>query len=68
MKELVDTVADVAGKQITPHWVEGVVGVHSRNFSNDRIEALGWSPSYTLRDGMAETYPWIAEQVTASAR
>jgi nucleoside-diphosphate-sugar epimerase len=68
VKELVDTVADVAGKDITPRWVEGVVGVQSRNFSNDRIEALGWSPRYTLRDGLAETYPWIAEQVAAASR
>jgi len=68
VKELVDTVAEVAGKDITPRWVEGVVGVLARNFSNDRIEALGWSPSYTLRAGLAETYPWIAEQVAAASR
>ena len=68
VKELVDTVAEVAGKDITPRWVEGVVGVLARNFSNDRIEALGWSPTYTLRAGLAETYPWIAEQVAAASR
>jgi nucleoside-diphosphate-sugar epimerase len=67
VKELVDTVAEVAGKDITPRWVEGAVGVQSRNFANDRIEALGWKPNYTLRDGLAETYPWIAEQVAAAS-
>jgi nucleoside-diphosphate-sugar epimerase len=68
VKELVDTVAEVAAKDITPRWVDGAVGVQSRNFSNDRIEALGWRPSYTLRDGLVETYPWIAEQVAAASR
>ena len=24
---------------------------------------LGWSAKYTVRDGIAETYPWIEEQV-----
>jgi len=66
VKELLDVVAEVAGRDITPVWVEGVVGVHSRNFSNNRIESLGWQPRYSLRDGVAETYPWIAAQVEAA--
>ena len=66
VKELLDVVADVAGRDITPVWVEGVVGVHGRNFSNDRIESLGWKPHYSLRDGLAVTYPWIAAQVEAA--
>jgi nucleoside-diphosphate-sugar epimerase len=68
VKELVDIVAEVAGREVTPRWVPGVVGVQSRNFSNDRIESLGFSPEYSLRDGIAETYPWIAAQVAASRR
>jgi GDP-D-mannose 3', 5'-epimerase len=66
VKELLDVVAQVAGKHITPVWVEGVVGVQSRNFSNDRIESLGWQPRFPLRDGLALTYPWIAAQVEAT--
>ena len=68
VKELVDVVADVAGKIIHIEWVDGPVGVQSRNFSNDRIESLGWSPKHPLRDGIAATYPWIDEQVRASSR
>ena len=63
VRELVDIVADVADKQIDIRWVKGPVGVQSRNFSNDRIESLGWLPKYSLRDGIAATYPWIEEQV-----
>jgi nucleoside-diphosphate-sugar epimerase len=63
--ELVHTVADVAGKQINIQHVSGPVGVHSRNFSNARIESLGWKAKYFLRDGIAETYPWIQAQVKA---
>ncbi len=63
VRQLVETVADVAGKQLDIHWIEGPVGVRSRNFSNDRIESLGWMPTYSLRDGIAATYPWVADQV-----
>jgi nucleoside-diphosphate-sugar epimerase len=65
VKELVDTVAEVAGKRLDIRWIDGPVGVQSRNFSNDRIESLGWAPAHTLRDGIAPTYEWIEEQVRA---
>jgi GDP-D-mannose 3', 5'-epimerase len=61
--ELVDTVAEVAGKQIKKKYVSGPVGVHSRNFSNERIYSIGWRAKYFLMDGIARTYPWIEEQV-----
>ena len=64
--ELVATVADVAGKRIVIHHVDGPVGVRSRNFSNDRIESLGWKARVNLREGIGRTYPWIEEQVGLS--
>jgi nucleoside-diphosphate-sugar epimerase len=66
VKELVDTVAEVAGKRIHVRWVEGPVGVQSRNFSNERIYSLGWRAKYSLREGIAHTYPWIEAQVRAA--
>lgn len=63
VRELVDLVAQAAGKAITPRWVPGPVGVQSRNFSNDRIENLGYQPAHDLAAGLAKTYPWINEQV-----
>lgn len=63
VKELVDTVAEVAGKKINIRWVKGPVGVQARNFSNEKIYSLGWRPKYYLKDGIKQTYPWIEEQV-----
>ena len=67
VKELVELVAEAAGTSISPNWIPGPVGVQSRNFSNDRIEALGYSPQHDLAAGLAKTYPWVAEQVRLNA-
>src|SRR5207302_8953103 len=58
--DLVGTVAEVAAKEVNVRYVDGPVGVQSRNFSHARIEGLGWTSQYSLRDGIAMTYPWIA--------
>jgi len=63
--ELVETVAAAAGKTIHIKHVPGPVGVQSRNFSNARIYSLGWKARFSLKDGIALTYPWIEGQVKA---
>ena len=63
VRELVETVSEVAGKSIRMNHVEGPVGVHSRNFSNERIHSIGWRAKVTLAEGIARTYPWIEAQV-----
>ncbi|MDY7106074.1 MAG: NAD-dependent epimerase/dehydratase family protein [Actinomycetota bacterium] len=65
--DLVRTVAEVAGKSVTIRHIDGPVGVQSRNFSNDTIDSLGFVARHKLRDGIAKTYPWVAEQVAAAA-
>jgi nucleoside-diphosphate-sugar epimerase len=65
VQELVQIVANVANKQIKPQWINGPVGVQSRNFSNDVIESTGFKPIYSLAAGLALTYPWIEEQLLA---
>src|SRR6266566_2922740 len=65
VRELVETVADVAGKRVNVRWVEGPVGVRSRNFSNAKIYSPGWKDRVTLGQGIRRTYPWISEQVEA---
>jgi len=63
--DLVKTVAQVAGKTIRIKYVQGPVGVQSRNFSNERIYSTGWKARFSLNDGIARTYPWVLEQVEA---
>jgi nucleoside-diphosphate-sugar epimerase len=64
--ELVDTVIRVSGKRILKRYVEGPVGVQSRNFSKARMKSLGWEARTSLREGIARTYPWIEAQVGAA--
>jgi GDP-D-mannose 3',5'-epimerase len=68
VKELAETIAEVAGKKIEIRYVDGPVGVHSRNFSNARIASTGWRSRIPLKEGIALTYPWVAEQVKAERR
>lgn len=66
--ELVRTVIEVSGKRVGIRYVPGPVGVHARNFRKDRIRSLGWEPRFTLREGIARTYAWIAAQVEQAQR
>ena len=43
-------------------WIEGPVGVRSRNFRNAKIYSLVWNPCYSLKDGISPTYPRVEEQ------
>jgi nucleoside-diphosphate-sugar epimerase len=61
--QLVQTVADVAGKTVRIKYIEGPVGVQSRNFSNERINSIGWRARYPLKDGITRTYPWVLGRV-----
>jgi nucleoside-diphosphate-sugar epimerase len=66
--QLIATIADVAGKKILLKHIPGPVGVNARNFTNDRIRSTGWESKFSLRDGIAKTYPWIKEQVERATR
>lgn len=70
INELVDTIADVAGKDITKdHDLSKPQGVRGRDSDNSRIEkVLGWSPEISLREGIAETYAWIWEELDDQGR
>jgi GDP-D-mannose 3',5'-epimerase len=66
--ELVATIAEVAGKKIHMKHIKGPVGVLARNFTNDRIRSTGWESNFSLKDGIARTYPWIRDQVEAGRK
>ena len=64
VNELVDIVEAIAGiklhREYDPTAPRGVAG---RNSDNTMIQSiLHWEPRTPLREGMAKTYAWIAEQ------
>jgi GDP-D-mannose 3',5'-epimerase len=64
INQLVDYVADIAGKKIEKNHIPGPLGVRGRNSENSLIkERLGWAPSQSLRAGLEKTYEWIEAQV-----
>jgi nucleoside-diphosphate-sugar epimerase len=64
INQLVDLVADIAGKRIGKKHVPGPLGVRGRNSDNRLIrEKLRWEPSQSLRNGLEPTYKWIERQV-----
>ena len=68
INQLVDMVADIAGKRIGKNHIEGPQGVRGRNSDNRLIkEKLHWAPSRTLREGLEVTYDWIERQVRRNA-
>jgi nucleoside-diphosphate-sugar epimerase len=68
--QLVDLVAEIAGKRITKrHNLQGPQGVRGRNSENSRLrKVLGWEPSISLRQGLEQTYPWIEEELWKAGR
>lgn len=70
INQLVDLIADISGKRISKvHNLKGPQGVRGRNSDNSLLHSvLGWEPAITLREGLAQTYPWIATQMGRTAR
>ncbi len=63
VEELTRTIVNASGKEVHIKYVEGPVGVQSRNFSNERIHSIGWESRFPLEKGIASTYPWVEAQV-----
>ena len=64
INQLVDMVADIAGKLIIKNHIDGPVGVRGRNSDNRLIrQKLGWEPRARLREGLEATYGWIESQI-----
>jgi len=68
INQLVELVADIAGKKLTIRHKDGPLGVRGRNSDNRLIkQRLGWAPSQSLRTGLEKTYAWIEKQVLRRA-
>jgi GDP-D-mannose 3',5'-epimerase len=66
--ELVDIIADIAGKSVIKrHDTSKPQGVGGRNSDNSRLRSvLGWEPKTSLRKGLVPTYRWIEERVSGT--
>ncbi len=64
IKELAETVADVIGFAGTIEWdTTKPDGMPRKLLDTSRINALGWKPQISLRDGLASTYQWYLDNV-----
>jgi GDP-D-mannose 3',5'-epimerase len=64
INQLVDMVAEIAGKEIKKKHIPGPEGVRGRNSENSLIyEKLQWRPTKSLMWGLEKTYPWISSQL-----
>ena len=63
INQLVEYVAQIAGKKIVKRHVTGPIGVQGRNSDNRLIQKkLSWKPSDSLKEGLRPTYSWIDSQ------
>jgi GDP-D-mannose 3', 5'-epimerase len=68
INRLAEMIMEIAGKKLTIRHIPGPLGVRGRNSDNRLIrERLGWAPCRLLREGLSDTYAWIAEQVQGTA-
>ena len=62
---LVDIVEGIAGVELERNYkLDAPQGVRGRNSDNAQIlEAYGWEPSISLREGLEKTYAWVFQQL-----
>ncbi|MFA5990994.1 MAG: NAD-dependent epimerase/dehydratase family protein [Candidatus Doudnabacteria bacterium] len=69
INQLAEMAMEIAGKKLTIKHINGPLGVRGRNSDNKLIkEKLDWSPSQSLKLGLAKTYAWIAEQIQIAGK
>lgn len=68
--ELIDIVADIAGKKlIKRHDTTKPQGVRGRNSDNTRLQqVLKWKPTTSLEEGLAVTYRWIENELKKAGK
>ena len=68
--QLVSLAEEIGGVKLKRNYnLSAPKGVNGRNSDNTMIEEkLGWSPSIRLKDGLAETYRWIEEEMRSGTK
>jgi GDP-D-mannose 3',5'-epimerase len=69
INQLVNIVEEIAGINLNRSYnLMAPKGVNGRNSDNTKIKRyLGWEPSIRLKDGMAQTYSWIENEMLVLA-
>ena len=53
----------ISGKSVSINNIEGPVGVNGRKSHNKLAkQKTGWSPRYSLKEGITLTYQWICKE------
>ncbi len=70
ISELVDIIANIAGKKISKQYdLTKPQGVRGRNSDNTKLcEVLKWEPQISLEKGLEIAYKWIYEQHVKAGR
>jgi nucleoside-diphosphate-sugar epimerase len=69
IKDFTQMIIDISGKNLTIKYVDGAIGVKSRNSDNTLSkQLLNWEPTIDLEQGMAALYTWILEQVNLAKK
>jgi nucleoside-diphosphate-sugar epimerase len=68
INQLAEMIMGIARKPLSIRHIDGPLGVRGRNSDNRLIqEKLGWQPVRPLREGLEQTYAWVASQVAKHA-
>jgi GDP-L-fucose synthase len=64
IRELVEMLVDIAGFRGDVVWDTGQpTGIPRKTFSTEKLDALGWKPSISLREGLEATWKEFTEKV-----
>lgn len=65
INQLAEMAIELSGKKLVINNIEGPVGVMGRNSNNELARRVlnGWTPTYTLKEGMSRTFEWINQQI-----
>lgn len=64
INDMIQMLIEISGKYLTVNYkLDAPTGVRGRNSDNKLIqEKLGWSPNFSLKEGLQLTYRWILQQ------